>query len=130
MKQYKDQGMWPEALRVCKEYVAQGRQLEESGEYMRAVECYLKIDSQTTRDVNILAAAWTKAAEIAIKFLDADKASDVASIAGPKLVEINQYNAAAQLYLCCEVIKEAVDVLMFVSNWCGLGGNAPNYSFK
>ena len=110
VKQYKDQGMWSEALRVCKEYIphrlkslqeeyerevggpaskssdgllAQGRQWEESGDYVRAVECYLKIDRSATKDVSLLAAAWTKAAEIAIKFLDSDRAADVANVTGP-----------------------------------------------
>ena len=98
----------------------QGRQWEESGEYQRAVECYLKIDALATRsddvlcffatgtcferlslleinyhcsdlrDVNILAAAWTKAAEIAIKFLDTEKATGVAGVVGPRLVEIGR----------------------------------------
>ena len=144
VKQYKDQEMWAEALRVCKEYIphklkslqeeyerevghtsnsssdgllAQGRQWEESGDYVRAVECYLKVDKSSTRDVNILAAAWSKAAEIAIKFLDADKAAEVASVTGPKLVEIGRFSAAAQLYLGCEMIKEAIDAFIAGEEW-------------
>ena len=144
VKQYKDQEMWTDALRICKEYIphklksleeeyaretgqtntnssdsllGQGRQWEENGDYIRAVECYLKIDRSTTRDVNILAAAWTKAAEIAIKFLDADKAAEVASVAGPNLVEISRFSAAAQLYLGCEMIKEAIDAFISGEEW-------------
>ena len=144
VKQYKDQGMWSEALRVCKEYIphrlkslqeeyerevggpaskssdgllAQGRQWEESGDYVRAVECYLKIDRSATKDVSLLAAAWTKAAEIAIKFLDSDRAADVANVTGPKLIEIGKFSAAAQLYLGCEMIKEAVDAFIAGEEW-------------
>ena len=40
--------------------------------------------------MNILAAAWTKAAEIAIKFLDTEKATGVAGVVGPRLVEIGR----------------------------------------
>ena len=45
------------------------------------------------RYVNILAAAWTKAAEIAIKFLDTEKVSGVAGVVGPRLVEIGRLNS-------------------------------------
>ena len=145
VKQYRDQGMWPEALRVCKEYLphklralqeeyeretgggaggrgnddllGQGRQWEESGEYQRAVESYLKVDALATRDVNILAAAWTKAAEIAIKFLDTEKATAVAGVVGPRLVEIGRFNAAAQLYLGVEMVREAVEAFIAGEEW-------------
>ena len=93
----------------------QARQWEESGDYVRAVECYLKIERTAPRDV--LAAAWTKAAEIAIKFLDSDRATDVASVTGPRLIDIGKYSAAAQLYLGCEMIKEAVDAFIAGKEW-------------
>ena len=111
----------------------QGRQWEESGEYQRAVECYLKIDALATRlvlllllsdilvlanglnshfdivslhrDVNILAAAWTKAAEIAIKFLDTEKATGVAGVVGPRLVEIGRLDTDQYLVLNCHQVQ-------------------------
>ena len=144
VKQYKDNGLWPEALRVCKEYLpnrlaalqdeyertnmssgsggsegllSQGRKWEESGEYQRALECYLKIDSTSTRDINVLSTAWTKAAELAIKFLDSDKAEEVATVVGPRLVEIGRHNAAAQLYLGVEMVREAIDAFISGEEW-------------
>ena len=127
--------MWPEALRVCKEYLPpqklrelqaeyekhnasastrdsdslrqQGRRWEESGDYEHAVDCYLKIDD------------WSKAAELAIKFLDGEKALSVAEVAGPRLVAAGKHSAAAQLYLGVEMIKEAVDAFI-VSNYSHL----------
>ena len=116
VKQYRDTGMWPEALRMCKEYLPhklkalqdefdqqslaesgrdvnvlldQAQQWVETGEYERAVDCYLKVDRSNTNDTTTMATAWTKAAELAIKFLDSDKAIDVAQIAGPNLVIIS-----------------------------------------
>ena len=112
VKQYRDTGMWPEALRVCKEYLphklsalqdeyekeslaessrdvdallVQARQWEEAGEYDRAVDCYLKVDRTNSSNTATMASAWTKAAELAIKFLDSDKAIDVAQTAGPSI---------------------------------------------
>ena len=143
VKQYRDTGMWPEALRVCKEYLphklpalqdeydresladsssvdallAQGRQWEETGEYERAVDCYLKVNRTNTNNTATMATAWTKAAELAIKFLDSDKAIDVAQTAGPMLVEVGRHNAAAQLYMGVEMIKEAVDAFISAQEW-------------
>jgi len=116
---YRDAGMWPEALRVCREYLphrlkdlqdeydreaaaaggrsgdvsallSRARQWEQGGEHERAVECYLKVDSSNTNDLGVMADAWSRAAELAVKFLDSDRAVDVAERAGPRLVEIGE----------------------------------------
>ena len=50
------------------------------------------------RDVNILAAAWTKAAEIAIKFLDTEKATGVAGVVGPRLVEFGRLDTCLESF--------------------------------
>lgn len=47
----------------------QARQWESSGEYLRAVECYVKLTKQHTEDVNLLEQAWYKAGDLAVKFL-------------------------------------------------------------
>lgn len=144
VKQYRDSQMWPEALRVCKEYLphklkalqdeyesealaessrdsdallTQGRQWEESGEYARAVDCYLKVDRTNTTNTTTMANAWAKASDLAMKFLDADKAMEVAEVLGPKLVEVGRHNNAAQLYLSVEMIKEAIDVFIDAKEW-------------
>ena len=79
--------MWQDALRVCKEYVphkleqlqdeyetavtkssrkgaeqlvSQAREWEGSGEYTRAVECYLKVTDNVTTDPNVLYKCWMK----------------------------------------------------------------------
>ena len=64
-----------------------------------------------------MATAWTKAAELAIKFLDSDKAIDVAQTAGPLLVEVGRHSAAAQLYMGVEMIKEAIDAFISAKEW-------------
>ena len=145
VKQYRDTGMWPEALRVCKEYLPhklkalqdefdeqslaessrdvnvlldQAQQWVEAGEYERAVDCYLKVDrSNTNGNTATMAQSWTKAAELAIKFLDSDKAIDVAQTAGPLLVEVGRHSAAAQLYMGVEMIKEAIDAFISAKEW-------------
>ena len=156
VKQYRDSHMWPDALRVCKEYLPhklsalqdeyeresmaadgargvegllsqvsqcgvwlccsatfistyfiriQARQWEESGEYGRAVDSYLKVDRTVTSNSSTLAQAWGKAAELAVKFLDGDRAVEVAHIAGPRLIEVGRHAQAAQLYMGVEMIR-------------------------
>ena len=42
---------------------------------------------------------------------------DVAQTAGPMLVEVGRHNAAAQLYMGVEMIKEAVDAFISAEEW-------------
>ena len=78
-----------ESSRDVEALLAQAKRWEESGEYERAVESYLKVDRNNSNgNTATMASAWTKAAELAIKFLDSDKAIDVAQTAGPMLVEV------------------------------------------
>ncbi len=59
-----------------------------------------------------MATAWSKAAELAVKFLDGERAVEAAEAAGPRLVEVGRHSAAAQLYMGVEMIKEAVDAFI------------------
>ena len=87
----------------------QARQWEESGEYGRAVDSYLKVDRTVTSDPSTLAQAWGKAAELAVKFLDGDRAVEVADIAGPRLIEVGRHAQAAQLYMGVEMIRYCIN---------------------
>ena len=40
--------------------VAQAREWESSGEYARAVECYLKVTNQLTNDTELMIRCWKK----------------------------------------------------------------------
>ncbi|XP_026197771.1 intraflagellar transport protein 172 homolog [Anabas testudineus] len=142
VKYYKDADMWSDAMRICKEYLPnklsmlqeeyeketskkgirgveglleQAREWEQSGEYSRAVECYLKVkdDSNTA----LMEKCWMKAAELSIKFLSGDRAVEVIQVVGPRLTHLRKYNAAAELYLNMDLIKEAIDVFIEGEEW-------------
>uniref|UniRef100_A0A3Q3IYM6 Intraflagellar transport protein 172 homolog n=1 Tax=Monopterus albus TaxID=43700 RepID=A0A3Q3IYM6_MONAL len=142
VKYYKDADMWSDAMRICKEYLPnklsmlqeeyeketsrkgirgveglleQAREWEQSGEYSRAVECYLKVkdDSNTA----LMEKCWMKAAELSIKFLSGDRALEVIQLVGPRLTHLRKYNAAAELYLNMDLIKEAIDVFIEGEEW-------------
>ena len=51
------------------------------------------------------------------KFLSEHKAQSVASIVGPRLLEQNKANQAAELYLKVDLIKECVDAFISAEEW-------------
>ncbi|KAG7214317.1 hypothetical protein INR49_004455 [Caranx melampygus] len=142
VKYYKGADMWSDAMRICKEYLPnklsllqeeyeketskkgvrgveglleQAREWEQSGEHSRAVECYLKVkdDSNTA----LMEKCWMKAAELSIKFLSGDRAVEVVRVVGPRLTHLRKYNAAAELYLNMDLIKDAIDVFIEGEEW-------------
>ncbi|KAM3861396.1 intraflagellar transport protein 172 homolog [Diretmus argenteus] len=142
VKYYKDAEMWSDAMRICKEYlpnklsilqeeyekeatkkgtrgveglVDQAKEWEQSGEYSRAVECYLRVKDDS--DTALMEKCWMKAAELAIKFLSGERAVEVIHIVGPRLTQLRKYSAAAELYLNLELIKEAIDVFIEGEEW-------------
>ena len=64
-----------------------------------------------------LIALWIKASELAVKFLDEDKAVVLVRNAALQLKEIGQLAAAAQLYLSVDSKRDAVDILMEAGDW-------------
>ncbi|KHJ99604.1 hypothetical protein OESDEN_00375 [Oesophagostomum dentatum] len=96
LKFYQENGMWPDALRIAKEYLphqllqlqeefeqvellgggrgvnsllAQGRAFEEQREWAKAVQAYLKVNHTTTSDQSLINDAMLKSADLALRFL-------------------------------------------------------------
>ncbi|XP_033977130.1 intraflagellar transport protein 172 homolog [Trematomus bernacchii] len=142
VKYYKDADMWSDAMRICKEYIPnklsllqeeyesetskkgiggveglleQAKEWEQSGEHARAVESYLKVKDDS--NAALMEKCWMKAAELSIKFLSADRAEEVVQLVGPRLTKLMKYNAAAELYLNMNLIKEAIDVFIEGEEW-------------
>ncbi|XP_055005694.1 intraflagellar transport protein 172 homolog [Boleophthalmus pectinirostris] len=138
---YKEAGMWSDALRICKDYLPnklsklqeefeqeaskkhngveaileQAREWETSGEYSRAVDCFLKVKDD--KNTKLMERCWMKAAELAIKFLNRDRAVEVVQLVGPRLSKLRQFKAAAELYLDVELFKDAIDVFIDGEEW-------------
>ncbi|CAG0924379.1 unnamed protein product, partial [Notodromas monacha] len=144
IKLYRDGGMWTEALRLCKEYLPhrlqqlqdeydrevmtqpgrdgnslliQARDWEESGDYPRAIECYLKVTTGSVSDPMQLEKAWSSAGNLALKFLDQDKAMEVVRRAAGNLMQHSRFSAAAQLFLGADMVREAIDALIAGEEW-------------
>uniref|UniRef100_H3CIP1 Intraflagellar transport protein 172 homolog n=2 Tax=Tetraodon nigroviridis TaxID=99883 RepID=H3CIP1_TETNG len=139
---YKEAGMWSDAIRICKEYLAnklsalqeeyemetsrkgmrgaeglleQAREWEQSCEYSRAVECYLKVKDDA--DGALLEKCWMKAADLSIKFLSRDQAVEVVRVVAPRMAGRRKHGDAADLYLSVDLIKEAIDVFIGSEEW-------------
>ncbi|CAB1340225.1 unnamed protein product, partial [Coregonus sp. 'balchen'] len=137
-----DTEMWSDAMRICKEYlpnklsilqeeyekeatkkgsrgvegmVEQAKEWEQSGEYARAVECYLKVKDSANGP--LMEKCWMKAAELAIKFLTQERAVAVIHSVGPRLTQLRKYSAAAELYLNLDLVKEAIDAFIEGEEW-------------
>ncbi|KAL0271339.1 UNVERIFIED_CONTAM: hypothetical protein PYX00_008457 [Menopon gallinae] len=143
---YQEADMWADALRVCREYlpsklaalqnmyekqtgnkgsrdvallVNHAREFEQSGQYKQAIQCYLKISQTNSVDTETMMKSLMKAADLTAKFVDSDEAIVISRTLGPKLVELRQYGTAAQLYLSCDLVKEAIDAFINGEDWAG-----------
>uniref|UniRef100_A0A3P9LP27 Intraflagellar transport 172 n=1 Tax=Oryzias latipes TaxID=8090 RepID=A0A3P9LP27_ORYLA len=124
-----DAGMWSDAIRICKEYLPnklgllqeggeglleQAREWEQSGEYSRAVECYLKVKDDA--NAALMEKCCMKAAELSIKFLSGDRAVEVVRAVAPRLAQLRRFSAA-ELYLSMDLFKDAIDVFIEGEEW-------------
>ncbi|KAK9502773.1 hypothetical protein O3M35_011482 [Rhynocoris fuscipes] len=144
IQMYKEAGMWTEALRVSRDYapaklsslqneydrtvgnkgakdvgllISEARQWESSGQFFTAVKCYLKVNSSNCPDTSTLVKALSEAARITNNYLDGEEAVEAVKLLGSRLIEVKQYNMAAQLYLGVDMIKEAIDALIIIEEW-------------
>lgn len=76
----------------------------------------MQITPAVLNDSAKLVALWTKASELAVKFLDEDKAVVLVRNAARQL-KGSDTAAAAQLYLSVDSVRDAVDVLMEARDW-------------
>ncbi|KAL1129294.1 hypothetical protein AAG570_013823, partial [Ranatra chinensis] len=144
VQQYQDSGQWVDALRVCRDYMpsrlaalqaeyeqevgsrgtrdvgslfSEAKQWENNGQYLTAVQCYLKVNSTNCNDSTVILKALNEASRITNTFLDSDEISQIIKILCGRLVDMKQYNMAAQLFLGADLIKEAIDTLIYAEEW-------------
>lgn len=143
IKFYKDAGMWEEAIKFTKEYLPNklsdineeynnfmvnkgnsginnllhtARMFEQQKNYSGAIDIYLKINESITQSKDILHAAWSKAVELAAKFVT-QREMEVVNTVGTRLIQDRQYDQAAQLYISIRMYKEAIDAYIIGKMW-------------
>ncbi|KAF5402479.1 Intraflagellar transport protein [Paragonimus heterotremus] len=106
----------------------QARELESRGEYLRAVECYLKLQPESSSTASseetaggipaeICQHAWLHAANLAVKFLPSDSAAKVAELVASRLMNIKRYTLAGELLLSVDRTQKAIDAFIAGEEW-------------
>jgi intraflagellar transport protein 172 len=95
----------------------QATKWEQSGEYAKAVDSYLKITPSNSIDKETALKCWLKAFDLSQKFLSEHKAQSVAQAVGPRLVQMNKATQAAEIYLKVDLVKECVDAFISAEEW-------------
>lgn len=96
--------------------IAQAREWEQNGQFKQAIHCYVKISTLTT-DKETVVNSLLKAADLTSKFADTDDALIISRTICPKLIEHKQFGSAAQLYMACDLVKDAIDAYMKGDEW-------------
>eukprot|EP00052_Salpingoeca_macrocollata_P025012 m.226452 g.226452 ORF g.226452 m.226452 type:complete len:1747 (+) comp22359_c0_seq2:150-5390(+) len=133
IKYYKEADMWPDVLRLAREYLphllqklteefeleqarkggrkdmyATAKMYEAQGNYAHAVDAFLKLTTEQTSDFDFLEEAWERAVELAIKFVS-ERATTVVSIVSGRLIQLDRHEPAAELYLGVDMVQEAIN---------------------
>nr|CAH8871752.1 unnamed protein product [Trichobilharzia regenti] len=107
-------------------YFLQARDFESRGEYLRAVEYYLKLipsanssnsDELSDLPTDVCEHAWLHAANLAVKFLPAESSVKVAELVASRLVSIQRHTLAGDLLLSVDKIQKAIDAFIAGENW-------------
>ncbi|CAH8497562.1 unnamed protein product [Dicrocoelium dendriticum] len=114
-----------EAAHLANTNFLQARELEARGEYLRAVEFYLKLqpesgtaeDEDTQIPSEICQHAWLHAANLAVKFLPSESAAKVAELVASRLASIKSYSLAGELLLSVDKVQKAVDAFIAGEEW-------------
>eukprot|EP00854_Cymbomonas_tetramitiformis_P006568 gene6568-7868_t len=146
IKMYKDARIWEEAIRVAEDYLpskvqeihlelaasmtgggpggamtadnilARAKMLERSGEYSRAIDCYLEMTKEVTSDMDMLEDVWENASKMAMDHCRS-RVQEVVQVVAHRLMEISRYEQAAELFESIDLHKEAVDVYVRGGKW-------------
>ncbi|XP_031359255.1 intraflagellar transport protein 172 homolog [Photinus pyralis] len=144
VQKYKNEEMWTDAMRICKDHVpsllsslqaeymnssygkssdvslesllTQANDWAVAGQHRQAIDCLLQVNASNA-DPPIIKRALLRAADMLNKFLYDQEALVMAKLIGPRLIEIGEYDAAAQLYMHLDLMKEALDCFVQAEDW-------------
>ncbi|VDN00883.1 unnamed protein product [Thelazia callipaeda] len=155
---YKEFDMWQDAIRIAKDYLpialeeleeqfdqvqlksgakgaisfmAQARKWETEGEYVRAVECYLKVKDADGAGHDVILDSLKRAGELAVKFLPEQKASAVIDSVAEGFISFKRlliesafkvfsdlrFLEAGELFLTSNRPESAVKAFLLAGQW-------------
>merc|ERR1719224_425415 len=98
------------------ELMARGRQLEEGREFSQAIDAYLQVTAAQTKSHDFLEEVWENAVKLAMNHVPA-RIQEVVQTVSMRLVEINRFAQAAELYEGIDKHREAIQVYMQGGLW-------------
>jgi intraflagellar transport protein 172 len=144
IKMYKDSAMWDDALRLAKVHVPrqvqliqqerqsgaagtpaadgaeflvnQAKLLVQSKNYSAAIDAYLKVTKEQVPNYDNLLRIWESACSLANENLQS-RAVEVANVVGKRLLEIERYEQAAEIFNSVDMFKEAIEACLTGKLW-------------
>ncbi|CAI2733336.1 unnamed protein product [Schistosoma spindalis] len=111
-------------------YFIQAKNYESNGEYLHAIEYYLKITPNTNSIDNhsndsikqsitseLCEHVWLHAASLAVKFLPTESSIKVTELVASRLTSIQRHTLAGELLLSIDKIHKAIDAFIAGENW-------------
>ncbi|VDK73481.1 unnamed protein product [Litomosoides sigmodontis] len=144
LRYYKESGMWQDAIRIARDYlpselhqleeefdevqlksgakgilsfVAQARDWEAQGEYIRAIQCYLRVKDSESADTDAVVDALKRAGELAVKFLSDDQTSAVVDEIAKIFIHLKRFIEAAELFFASNQPDNAVKAFVLGGQW-------------
>merc|ERR1719171_2508584 len=98
------------------ELMSRGRQLEEGREFSQAIDAYLQVTAAQAKSHDFLEEVWENAVKLAMNHVP-NRIAEVVEIVSKRLIEINRYAQAAELYEGIDKHREAINVYMQGGLW-------------
>jgi len=96
--------------------MARGKQLEEGREFSRAIDAYLGVTAAQSKNNDFLEEVWENAVKLAMNHVPA-RIQEVVETVSKRLIEINRFAQAAELYEGIDKHREAIQVYMQGGLW-------------
>lgn len=98
------------------DFLASARMWEDTGDYSRAIDAYLNITKEHMSDPATLEEIWVKAVQLA-SMHQKDRYTGVVTEVAHRLMDMERYDAAADLFKDIERNKEAIDCYIRANDW-------------
>ncbi|KAL3927042.1 MAG: hypothetical protein SGPRY_003008 [Prymnesium sp.] len=143
-KAYKDAARWQDATRIAREFLphkvaelaaehaaymrgeatsesheslmAKGRALEEGREFSQAIDAYLQVTAERSKNHDTLEEVWENAVKLAMNHVP-DRIHDVVNDVSQRLIDIKRYAQAAEMFEGIDKHTDAIRVYIAGGMW-------------
>jgi len=144
VKAYKDASRWNDATRIAREFLphkvqeliaehnaflrgetanesqddlmSRGRRLEDQRDFSGAIDAYLQVTAAQAKNHDFLEEVWENAVKLAMNHVPA-RIQEVVETVSKRLIDINRFAQAAELYEGIDKHREAVEVYVQGGLW-------------